>query len=164
MATYPLPARVTRWWSGKPDSERRVAVVLALVTVTTIAWLAAWQPLTRDIAAMQLAQPPARAALADAQKMVDEIAGLARSPALPVAGDPGLEIERVLTAAGLRNMVTQMDSSDGRTRIALGAVDFDRLLAALETLQRESHLRVIEGTITARVEPGMVRAELTLGR
>jgi len=33
-----------------------------------------------------------------------------------------------------------------------------------ETLERDGQLRVIEGTLTARVDPGTVRAELTLSR
>jgi hypothetical protein len=34
----------------------------------------------------------------------------------------------------------------------------------LDTLERDGQLRVIEGTLTARVDPGTVRAELTLSR
>jgi hypothetical protein len=34
----------------------------------------------------------------------------------------------------------------------------------LEALQRETGLRIIEATLTARVEPGSVRAEIVLAR
>jgi type II secretory pathway component PulM len=46
----------------------------------------------------------------------------------------------------------------------LGSVPFDTLVRVLDDLARAEHVRVIEARITARVEPGTVRAELALGR
>jgi type II secretory pathway component PulM len=48
--------------------------------------------------------------------------------------------------------------------VAFGAIEFDALVGALEALQRDARLRVVEATIAARVEPGVVRAELVLAR
>ena len=43
-------------------------------------------------------------------------------------------------------------------------MSYDALIAGLEALQRDAQLRVVEATLTARVEPGTVRAELVLAR
>ncbi len=61
-----------------------------------------------------------------------------------------------------RGAVTSIDWRDGRARIVLAEVGYDALIVALEALQRDARLRVVEATLTARVEPGIVRAELTL--
>ena len=95
--------------------------------------------------------------------MADEMAGLARAPAAAVAGDPRALLDRSLAAADLRP-VTQLEWQDGRARVVFAAVDFARLIAGLEALQRESGLTVVEATLTARIEPGTVRAELVLAR
>ena len=41
---------------------------------------------------------------------------------------------------------------------------FDTLVAAVAAVSRDDGLRPVEGTLTARVEPGTVRAELTFAR
>ncbi len=60
--------------------------------------------------------------------------------------------------------VTSLDWRDGRAHVVLAAVGYDALIVALEALQRDARLRAVEATLTARVEPGTVRAELTLAR
>ena len=75
-----------------------------------------------------------------------------------------MDLERVLVAQNLRPAVTQLDWKDARARLVFGAVGYDPLVAGLEALQRDARLRVVEGTLTARVEPGTVRAELVLAR
>jgi len=90
--------------------------------------------------------------------------GLARNPATPAAADARAGLERVLAQRNLRSAVTQLEWQDGRARIVFAGVDFDALVAALEAMQREAQLRAVEATIAARVEPGIVRAELTLAR
>jgi type II secretory pathway component PulM len=44
------------------------------------------------------------------------------------------------------------------------AIGYDTLVGLIDALQRDARLRVVEATITARVDPGTVRAELTLAR
>jgi type II secretory pathway component PulM len=96
--------------------------------------------------------------------MAAEIAGLARAPSPAAIGEPRVALDRVLAQHGLRSAVTQSEWQDGRARLVFAAVGFDALVAALEALQREGRLRVVEATLTARVEPGTVRAEVVLAR
>jgi type II secretory pathway component PulM len=43
-------------------------------------------------------------------------------------------------------------------------VPFDALVGVLDVLARDARVRPIEANVTARVEPGVVRAELRLTR
>ena len=118
----------------------------------------------RDSDALRAAHSGDRVALAAAQKIAEETAGLARTSAPSAPTDSRTGLERVLVAQGLRPAVTQLEWQDDRARVVFAAVGYDGLIALLETLQREEKLRVVEATITARVDPGTVRAELALAR
>ena len=61
-------------------------------------------------------------------------------------------------------MVTQLDWQAARARLTFESVPFDALVRLLEAVQRDARLRVVEGKLIARVDPGTVRAELTLAR
>jgi len=80
------------------------------------------------------------------------------------APDARAGLERVLVQQGLRPAVTQLEWQEGRARIVFAAIGYDALIVALEALQRDAQLRAVDLTMTARVEPGQVRAELTLAR
>lgn len=159
-----VPASLAQWWRGKSARERRILTVVAGIALLGALWALAWQPLARDLAAMRAGQTQRIATLADARRMADEIAGLARSGAPAVPVDDRAALERVLAQFGLRAAATELAWQEGRARIVFGAVGFDALVTMLEALQRDAHLRVTEATLTARVEPGTVRAELTLAR
>jgi type II secretory pathway component PulM len=156
-------APLTRWWAQKSRDERRIVVAFAAFVVLVLGWWGLWLPLVNDLAAMRADAPAARAALSEAHRMADEIAGLARAPASPPVDTHAL-LEQGLTGANLRQAVTQIEWQEGHARIVFAAVDFARLVAMLETVQRDSGLAVVDATLTARVEPGTVRAELVLAR
>ena len=78
--------------------------------------------------------------------------------------DPRQIVERVLGEQGLRGAVTSIDVADGRVRVTFAAVRFDAVLAMLDALGQSDNIRPIEMTLTPRVEPGTVRAELALSR
>jgi type II secretory pathway component PulM len=141
-----------------------VVAAIALLVAATLGWLVLWQPLQQDLAARRAAAPDEYRALADAQRTAAEITGLTRTAPLRAAPEAQAELERILAERGLRAGATQLDWQQGRARIVIDAVRFDRLIAALEALQRDARLRVVEATLTARVDPGTVRAELVLAR
>ncbi len=155
---------VARWWSAKNDGERRVVAVLALIVGGCLAWWAIWQPLERDVGALRVAAARNKTALAGAQRIADEIAGLARSNALEPAVDARAGLERVLAQRAISNAVTQQQWQDGRVHLVFAAIGYDALIAALEAIQRDVRLRVVEATLTARVDPGTVRADVVLAR
>ena len=55
-------------------------------------------------------------------------------------------------------------STEGRYSVVVDDVRFDTLVAALDALARDAGVRVVAATLTARVEPGRVRADLTFAR
>jgi type II secretory pathway component PulM len=96
--------------------------------------------------------------------MTKEIGELARAAPKGVPTDARADLDRALLQQNLPSAVTSVDWRDGRAHLVLAAVGYDALIVALEALQRDTRLRAVEATITARVEPGTVRAELTLAR
>jgi len=167
IARPPLraPAPVAYWLAKKTAGERRVVAAILVVALLASSWAAIWQPLVRDTATVRAELDGGGAALANARRMTEEIAGLERTAAAPAPpADARAALERVLGQQNLRSSVTQLDWQDGRARVVFAAVGYDALMSALETLQRDARLRAVEVVLTARVEPGTVRAELTLAR
>lgn len=165
FAPLAAPTAVSRWWATKTRTERRIVAALALVLALAALWALVWRPITRDTSALRAAAPAERAALAESRRMVADIAGLARSAPVKPAADARADIERVLAERGLATgTAAPIDWRDGRARVTLESARFDALVGALEALQRDAKLRVVEATLTARVEPGTVRAEIVLAR
>ena len=168
MATLPTalhtPAPVARWLAEKSRVERRIVVAVAVAIGVTVLWLALWQPMRRDADAMRAARDSNATALAAARKMTEEAAGLARASQSSAPADARSTLERILAQQNLRGAVTQLDWQEGRAHVVFAAVSYNALIALLEALQREGNLRAIDAALTARVEPGTVRADLTLAR
>ncbi|HZQ60976.1 MAG TPA: type II secretion system protein GspM [Casimicrobiaceae bacterium] len=160
----PMPGRspLVAWWRSKSPGERQLAAALAALIVLVVSWLAVWEPLQRDVRRLRMDNRATQAALAQARADVDETTRLARSPS-PAATDLRRDIEASLAKTGLRSAATDVQWQQGRARITFAAVDFGMLSRWLEALQRDAGIVVIDATLSARVEPGSVRAELTLG-
>jgi type II secretory pathway component PulM len=164
FGSFRVPAPVANWLATKSRAERYILAAILLLFGIAVLWAAFWQPLTRDMAALRIAQAGNAATLADARRMAKEIAGLARMPPKEFPPDARAALERILEQQNLRASVTQLESRDGRVHVVFAAVGYDALVGALETLQRDASLRAVEATLTARVERGTVRADVTLAR
>ena len=85
--------------------------------------------------------------------------------ASPDAADTNASVERVLRARGIAFRRNTSDAQpDEGTAVVIDAVPFDALVGVLDVLARDARVRPIEANVTARVEPGVVRAELRLTR
>ena len=155
--------RLVRWWQLRSRGERALLASVAGLAVVAIVWLLVWQPLTRDSARLERQLAAQRVTLAEARRQADDIAGLARLAPASIARDPRGEVDAALTRQGLKGAVTAIERTDERVRLTFDSIAFDALTALLETLQRDAKLRALELSVAARVEPGMVRAEVTLG-
>jgi type II secretory pathway component PulM len=164
LASLAAPAWLDRWRSARTPRELRVIAALAVLVVAVTAWLALWQPLQRDLAALRATVPAERGALVQARKMADEMVALARATPARRTSDARADLERVLAERGLRGAVTQLDWQEDRARLVFADAGVEPLVSLLDTLYRDAQLRVVDATLTARVEPGTVRAELTLAR
>ena len=163
-ATLRTPAPVARWLAGKSRSERRVVAAIGVAIGAAVLWLGLWQPLRRDADAVRTARDVNASALASARNMTEEAVGLARATPPSAPADARAVLERILAQQNLRGAVTQLDWQEGRARVVFAAISYDALVALLEALQREGNLRAVDATLTARVESGTVRAEITLAR
>lgn len=157
-----LPAQ---WWSLRSRRERIVIALVGGIVAIALLWSFVWQPLQRDGERLARELIDQRAALADARREADEIAGLARNAPAPPSGDVRAAIDGALASQGLRSAAASIERLDGeRWRITFDAIAFDALTSLLDALQRDAGVRAAEVSVTARVEPGQVRAEVTLTR
>jgi len=156
---------LAQWWQLRSRPERQVLIAVGAVVALALAWLIVWQPLERDSERLTRRLANDRAALADARRASDEIAGLARAAAAPIAADPRAALDSVLAAQNLRTAASAIERvDDDRVRVTLDRIGVDALTALLDALQRDARLRAVEVVATARVETGLVRADLTLTR
>jgi type II secretory pathway component PulM len=164
LQRIPVPPAWLRAWDGLSSRERKLAASAAAVVLLAAGWGFIWQPMQEDTDRAREEGLRDRAALAVARAQAAEMAGLQRSAPAAPAGDPRLPIERVLAERSLKATVTSLEIKDNRAFVTFGAIGFDALVGALDALAKADGLRAVEATLTARVDPGTVRAELTLAR
>jgi type II secretory pathway component PulM len=153
--------RITHWWRLRRRAERLTLIAGAALAVAAVAWLVVWLPMQGDIARLARDLAAQRAALAQAQLQADAMPGLERrTPAAVREARAALDL--ALSQSGVRT--SAIDRSGDDLRVTVEGVSFDALTGLLESLQRDAALRVVDLTVAARVEPGMVRAEFTLRR
>lgn len=158
------PRALTRWWDGSGAARRATWSIGAAIAAIAVVGATVATPLrdaverTRDdVAHNRLVRDVARERAA-------EIATLARAARAPRANDARTAIERVLGARAIHFVTAPAQDAGGPVRIVIESSSFDSLVQALDALAREDGVRVAEAVITARVEPGTVRAELALAR
>ena len=157
--------RLAQWWRLRSRSER-VAIALGGATVALILlWLLAWDPMQRDSERLSRRLADQRSALAEARRQADEIAGLARAAPAASAADARAAIEAALAREGLKPAARALERvDDNHWHLGFDGVAFDALTVMLDGLRRDAGLRAAEVSLTARVEPGQVRADVTLTR
>ena len=157
--------RLTQWWRLRTRAERVALALAGSAVALVLLWLVAWDPLQRDSDRLARRLSDQRGALLEARRQADEIAGLARSAPVASTGDGRAAIEGALARQNLKPAAGPIERvDDNRWRVGFDAVAFDALTAWLESLQRDAGLRTAEVSVTARVEPGQVRADVTLTR
>lgn len=165
--TLPLgrQERATQWWHLRSRREQLVIILVAGIAATALLWSFLWQPLQRDTERLARALADERAALVEARKQSDEIAGLARNASAAPGGDARAAIESAMSRQGLKPAGSGLERvGDQRWRATFDAISFDSLTAFIDGLQRDAGVRAAEVSVTARVEAGQVRADLTLAR
>lgn len=151
-------------WDRASRRERALLALAAVVVALAVLWLWVWQPMIADIARLERDLPRTRAVLAAARAQADDLVALQRSSVRAKSGDPRAAVERVLAERGLRAAVNSLDVQDGRVRLGFAVVRFDALVGLLDALAKSEGLRAVDATLTARVEAGTVRADVTLAR
>jgi type II secretory pathway component PulM len=160
----PVPQVIARAWERWSTRERGLAVTAAAVVLLAAAWSWVWQPMQEDTLRMRRELARDHAVLAVARAQSTEIAGLQRAAPNQPTTDPRVAIERVLGEQGMKGALTSIETKDARTTITFAAIGFDALVGLLDTLAKADGLRPVEATLTSRIDPGTVRAEIALSR
>ena len=150
-------------WDRASARERVALGVGAAVVIVALLWALAWQPMTRDLEQLREQAPRNAATLLTAHALADDISSLERGSASPRA-DLRTAVERTLAEQGLRAPAITLETTGDRVRATVPAIAFAALVRALDALRSDAAAYVVEGTVTPRVEPGTVRAELVLAR
>ncbi len=151
-------------WDRASTRERTLVLVATAFVVAAALWTWVWLPMRSDSVRLERDGPRDRLLLAAARAQAADLVATQRANAGGPAGDPRAAVERVLAERGLRGAAGTLDVQDGRVRLGFPAVRFDALVGFLDALATREGLRAVDATLTARVEPGTVRADLTLAR
>ena len=164
LARISFPAAWVSTWDRLSSRERVLATAASVVVLLAALWGLVWQPLQDDTLRARRELLLARTALSSAQAQTAELSGLQRVTPTPASADPRIAIEQVLGERGLKAALTSLEIKDARAYVTFAAIGFDPLVSLLDALARTHGLRAVEVTLTSRVEPGSVRAEITLAR
>jgi len=159
---FTLTARAA--WDKTGTAARYAWAAVALLLVAVVAALLVIAPLDRAIARSREDLTRHRALLVIARSRSAEDAGLARAASPARSSDLRAAIRREFSQRGLDAALPAGDSADGQVSVVIAAARFDALVAALDALVRGEGAQVVEATLDARVEPGLVRATLVLRR
>jgi type II secretory pathway component PulM len=163
MATVlraPALERWTQWWQLRTPPERATWAGGAVLFAVLVAWLVIVQPAASDAERLAKQVTAQRVGLAQAHRRSDEIAGLSRNDAPPLARDVRSMLDATLARHSVKAAIDRID--DQRIRLTVDAIEFGALTSLLDDLQRTARIRPVELSATARVEPAQVRAELTI--
>jgi type II secretory pathway component PulM len=164
ITRIPVPSVFVRAWDRWSSRERLLAIAAAAVILLAVAWVGIWQPMQEDLLRARRELQRDRAALAVARAQAVEITGLQRATKDQLAIDSRMVVERVLGERGLKASLTSLEVKESRAYITFAAIGFDALVGMLDALGKAEGFRPVEATLTSRVDPGTVRAEITLAR
>ena len=159
-----VPSSVAAAWDRASLRERRLALAAAVAVVIALGWALVWQPLNADVGRAREERARVNTLLALTRASFDEGAGLVRASPKVNGGDPRDAVARAFADRGLRIPTGGIDVRDNRVHVVLPEVRLDALVAALDALARDDGLRPVEASLTARVDPGTLRAELSFAR
>ena len=159
-----VPSAFAAAWDRASLRERRLAITAMAAVLIALGWTLVWQPLKSDVERTREERIRVSTLLALTRASFDEGAGLVRASPQVNAGDPRGAVTRAFADRGLRIPAGGIDMRDDRVHVVLPEVRIDALVAALDALARDDGLRPVEAMLTARVEPGTLRAELSFAR
>lgn len=155
-------------WQSLSPRDQRVLKIGGLLVAAALLWAWGWDPLTRARATLRQQAADNEAALAwmrPAATRLAEQGGLAdTAPAVAAADGRSLlaRVDAAARGAGLGAHLTAVEPlGDARVRVQLGGVDFDALVAWLES-QAGQGVRMEEWRVNRAAGAGRVDAVLLL--
>ncbi len=160
----PLADRIARALDARSGAQRTAWIVFAIAALAVAAAVRFAAPLGESIARMRDDVARNRIILDIARSRSAVAPTLPRAQAPVRNGDARAAIDRVLDREGLQHTSASADAGAAAVQVVLPQVAFDALVRSLAALAAEEGVHVVEAPTIARVEPGLVRAELALAR
>jgi type II secretory pathway component PulM len=148
-------------WSALATRERRFVVAGGLVVAAALANVLLWQPVVADLPRAE--HDAIRAELRLDRARAAALAAGTRNTT-PAREPVDVAVRAALARAGVASSDATLDVDAGRATLVLASVRFETLVALVDALAHDAAVHVVDATFTARVEPGRVRAELSLAR
>lgn len=148
-------------WAALAPRERVMLAAGAIVVAAALVYAFLWRPLSDDLprarAEADLAERRLAAATASASVAASRTQAPSRSPL-------DASIRGALARQGMGASDAVVEVAGTRAALTIPSIRFATLVALVDALARNEAVHVVDATIAARVEPGQVRAELTLSR
>ena len=159
-----MPRTLSTTWDAADPARRTLVAALAIVGLAAVALLVAAGPLRAAIGRTDSDVARSRVVLDVARERVGELESLARAAPAPHAGNLRAAVMQALARHGVQATPVDARSSDERLGILIAQARFDAIVAAADELAQRDGVRIVEGTVTALVDPGSARADLTFSR
>lgn len=154
-------ATAALFWAAHNRRERILILVAGAVVVFGLLYLLLIDPPIQGRARLHKNLPVLRQQAAQLQMLAKQAAALPQAATAPDAAAVSKErIEALLQKNGLQ--AQSVAWSNGFARLQFTQVRFSALLDALQALQQATRLTVIEASVTATPDTGIVNASLTL--
>ncbi|MBS1186978.1 MAG: type secretion system protein [Burkholderiaceae bacterium] len=152
--------RCSAYWMARAPRERLMLSVAVAVVIIGLLYALLVDSALSGREKMEKRLPQLRQQAALMQGLAREAAALSAKPATPSAAVSKQGIEASLAGRALR--VQSVAIADGVVRLRLPSVTFAGLTGWLDEAQKSMRLTVVEATVVALEQPGMVDATLTL--
>lgn len=155
---------IQRWRQLSPRERRLTGLALALAACA-MCYLILIEPAWQARQAIAARLPALRLQVAEADTLVLEARALSASvsaaarPSLPALR---LRVEQSLESAGLRPSLQQLQATDSLIDVRLRDVSFAAWLVWLDSILKETRLRVADLSVARDTEPGRVTVRLVL--
>lgn len=154
-----------RHWDARPERERQMLTIGAVIVLPILVYLLLWQPAHSAVRKLKASVPAMRAQIAQLHIQSAEVARVRHLPKPAVLDTNAMKVA-VETAAvrhQLREALSTLDTQEpNAVRITLAAVPFEQWLRWVRELQQEQSIRAESVAIVALPQTGMVKISATL--
>ncbi len=161
--------QLKQWFHSLPVKEQWMLSGTAMVILTTLFYLIAWEPVHVGMQAEQQKQQSQKEILVWMQQAATEARSLRSSGSRNIIRDKNkpitLVIEQTIKNAGLKPSVNKIESSGNKgARVTLNDASFNQILVWLNTLATHNGIQVVSANIERSGKPGKANARLTFER
>jgi general secretion pathway protein M len=151
---------VSEFWAARNARERRIILVALSVALLAFIYSLLIEPAISGRERLAKDLPRMRQQVAQLQALAREASALPKAEASPSEPISKESLEAALKRKGLK--AENVTFTGEIARVQLTAVPFPALLEWLLEMQKTALLSVLEASIPAQSQPGMVNATLTL--